>query len=541
MWQFRKTAILIPALLALLALKLAYGDIGTTDIGFDDEAVALEHGLSMQMPTPDWAPLYSVWYAAVALVIKDPANVYYANWFVLVASLPLLLYALTRRLGAPFFSAMVVATLWTIGQATRTWPFVTLFATLIIASGALAVTYARTWSRALSITSVTINLASFARPEFAAPGLVVAGAAALALAVALRCRRQEWRPLLAEGALAIVPLLVLRRVFGNPMQGDRSLFAFGQHYGLNRIEASHLTLDPWTNWQPLYLEAFPHAQSVLEAARENPAQFKWHVLRNLTLIVPEWRHFISPLVHIPVAIELFLQALLFLVLVAGLVAAVARRRLVWAKVGKTMPLLAVVFVATGGALLIVRPRQHYIVTATFLGFAVLAGASGVLADAMKARWPTLARLDGRVASAVLALLLLLVPTHRPGRLPALLSPAGPPPPERFGGLEAVRVLRGLHFTQPITILESSYSRGLYVGGPFKSVTQVEKAAPFWAFVHARGINVIVIDDRLRTDPRFCNDAEFAAFELGSVREDFRVIQVEDLNVLVAVRAASLRD
>jgi hypothetical protein len=543
-WHFGKPAVTIgvPLLVALLALKVAYGELGTTDIGFDDEAVALEHGLALKMPTPDWAPLYSLWYAGLALVIKNPANVYYANWFVLVAVLPVLLYALARRLGAPFLPAVVVSTLWTIGQATRTWPFVTLFATVLIATGAIAITHARTWSRALAITSVTMSVSSFVRPELAGPSLLVAAAAAIAALASLRSRSKEWRGALVEGALAVGPLLVLRRLLGNPMEGDRSIFAFGQHYGLNRIEAFNLKIDPWTNWYPLYHDAFPHAQSVLGAMRENPAQFRWHVLRNLTLIVPEFRHFIKPLFHIPEALGVVFEALLFLVVASGLIAMLgSRRRIVWDKLGKITPLMAVVLAATFGALLIVRPRQHYIVTATFLAFAMLAGACNALAGPAKARWAILERIDGRVAAAVLALALVLVPTYRPGRLPALLSPEGQPPAQRFAGREAVEVLRGLNFTGPITILESSYSRGLYAGARFKSVTQAEKAAPFWAFVHERGIDVIVIDDRLRADPRFRDDVEFAAFQDGRSREDFRVIAVPEVHVDIAVRAKVLRD
>jgi hypothetical protein len=175
-------------------------------------------------------------------------------------------------------------------------------------------------------------------------------------------------------------------------------------------------------------------------------------------------------------------------------------------------------------------------TCTFFSFALVAAASAQTLS----RWRPLARREGHVAVALLALALLLVPTFRPGRLPAILAPEGSPPPERFAGREAVKVLRAQELAEPITILESSYSRAFYAGIRFRCVTPIEKASPFWTFVHDKGIDVMVIDDRLRADPRFRDDPEFVAFTDGRAREDFEVITVPDVHVDVAIHKRARR-
>ena len=57
------------------------------------------------------------------------------------------------------------------------------------------------------------------------------------------------------GALALLPLLLLRMIYGDPMKGGRGFFAFGQHYALNRIEdfGTHhpnLSFDVTGPWPP---------------------------------------------------------------------------------------------------------------------------------------------------------------------------------------------------------------------------------------------------------------------------------------------------
>src|SRR5205823_248038 len=152
----------------------------------------------------------------------------------------------------------------------------------ILALGALATTFTKDRLAGATILAIATAVASFARPELAIPGVPLAAIAIVwSLARALRSRR----PRALGAAIAVIATIALLvRVFGSPLGGGRSYFAFQQHYALNRVEAEGLRADPWTGYEPITTASFPHARSIGEAARANPAAFAWHVAQNARLL-----------------------------------------------------------------------------------------------------------------------------------------------------------------------------------------------------------------------------------------------------------------
>src|SRR5262249_6817476 len=77
-------------LVALLAAKIDYGTLSALDLGLDDETYALAAGIRLwhgPLPHADTSPLYSVWYRVLAYVVTDPAQLYFANWWLLETGL----------------------------------------------------------------------------------------------------------------------------------------------------------------------------------------------------------------------------------------------------------------------------------------------------------------------------------------------------------------------------------------------------------------------------------------------------------------------
>jgi hypothetical protein len=108
------------------------------------------------------------------------------------------------------------------------------------------------------------------------------------------------------------------------------------------------------------------------------------------------------------------------------------------------------------------------------------------------------------------------------------------------GVRTIEAIRKLGLKGKVVILESDHARGVYAKLDFLRVAQWEKQGPFWEFMHARWINVVVLNDRLREDPRFKLDPEFAGFVDGSgSRGDFEFIPVEGTRVVLAVHRAVL--
>lgn len=549
---------LVPVLVILLTLKVTHGVLGTFDVWFDDETIYLDaahHTGQRYLPLADSSPLYPLWYRALSTVEPDLLRLYFLNWFVLTAALPVLLYALARRSGAPLGVAALTSIAWAISSSVMTWPYVSKFALLLLGLSALAATAIRDRRLAAAVTVVAMALAAYARAELAIPSFAFAGLVGLwSLWSCLRTLRwpksrrrlrQRWQSFFALCLCAGAPL-GLRRIFADPGQGGRAFFAFAQHYALNLVEDRHLPVDPWTTWDRYAREAFPHAQTIPEAFKENPAAFLWHVRRNLTSYPHAVEQLLSPMRHVPLVIAVPVVVLVIAIVCVGGVALALKRRPINPRLRAWLPLYFALAITTGGSTLLVYPREHYLLPLVWLTLALVAAACGplhvpaLLRPRFLARLPRLLRAPGALGHAALVgtLLLLLValPTRRPGRWPSLLASAEPPPPTAFDGRRTIEAIRDLHLQGKIITLESDHSRALYANLDFIRYAQWDKRGDFWPFIDALGIGLIVLNDRLREDPRFKSDPAFLHFVDGTgERSDFEFIPVKDTRVVLAVR------
>lgn len=535
--------------MVLVSLKTTDGLRGTFDVGLDDETVYLDGARYLGihvLPIAESSPLYPAWYRLLSVFQPDRLQLYFLNWFVLTAALPIALYALARRSGATLAAAAAIAAAWSVSSSAMTWPFVTKFTALLLAVGAFAATFARDRRIAALIGSVTLSLAAYARAELTMFAHAYAAIVATwGLASFLR-RSRPWRmrwPGLAVALAAIATAALLRLRFGDTGTWNRAYFAFAQHYALNLVEDGRLAIDPWTNWHTLSRPSFPHANTVLDALKENPTAFAWHVTRNVKTIPVTLDELFKPLRHVPVPVRNLATLAFDLALVAGALGFVFFRARRPGRVRLWLPLLVLVGASTLASSLVVYPRQHYVLPFCAIGTAALAAGTGRIGEVMSRvaplRWP--ARLGPGLVVAALALFLAAVPSFRTNGVPSLLA-AAVPPPGRWGqqNVHTIHALRQLRLTSRLVILESDYSRGLYADYDYERVPVWEKNAPFWEFVHARGINVVVLDDRLRNDTRFAGDPEFRRFvDREGPLEDFVHMPVDGTGAVIVVRRALL--
>jgi hypothetical protein len=532
--------------------------LGTFDIYLDDESLYLEYALRHVAddlaPLPLSSPLYPAWYKLLHVFQPDPIKLYFFDWYLLDFTLPVLLYALARRSGASLGAAAAVAIAWSFSGAVMTWPYVSKFATLLLACAALAATYVKDRRLAAGITVLGMALAARARAELATPALAFGAIVALWSLVALarslrapahrRLRRKRLALLLAIALAAGVPV-GLSKIFDDVETGNRSFFAFQQHYALNVIEESDLHIDPWTNWFPFTSKAFPTATSIGEAAKENPSRFAWHVERNLVGEALTIRgKLLHPLPYIPHSILVLTRWTLEIILAFGLFALIFRRRRLDRRLVAWLPLLAAVAVPTAGATLLIYPREHYLLPFLWLALATLAGASGAVRrpDWLLARyWLRLPRFRAGHAPVVAAIIfaIALFPARTASRL-SILKPIGPPPNDSLPNIRTIKVLRQLNIQGEAVILEPDRTRGVYANLEYERITPAGKTEPFWDFLHRYRGNVIIINDRLRWDTRFMDDPQWKAFvHRQGPLEDFQFFPVAQTNVVVAVRRAIL--
>jgi hypothetical protein len=551
---------LVPALVVLLTLKTTWGVLGTFDVGFDDETIYLEaaHWAGKRwLPLADSSPLYPLFYRLLSFFEPDPVRLYFLNWFVLTASLPLLIYALARRSGAGLAGAASVAVAWSMSMTVMTWPFVSKFAVLVLGAGALIATAIRDRGLAASVTVVAMALAAYARPELTMPSFAFAGLVAVAcLWRFIRTFRRGRRPPAFRRALRLRSLVALaislaapfalRRLFGDTAQGGRAFFAFGQHYALNVVESRQLQVDPWTLWDGFAREAFPHATTIREAFEENRSAFLWHVRRNLFGTPWAIEKILEMMPFVPRVIAVLVRVAVVSVLGVGLVGFFVRRDRLDRRLFGWLPLLVILAMTTMASALLVYPREHYLLPVVCLGLAAFAAAGRHL------HWPTWAKTrlwlrifppNANTGTALFAVLLIFLltalPTRRPTKL-SLLPPSGSKAPRVHDNERTIALLRALHLQGRIVILEPDHSRGPYAELDYFRIAQWDKNKPFWEFVRERQIDVIVVTWRLREDPRFKSDPEFMTFAGGGGdHEDFQIFWVPETSVMVAVRKSRL--
>jgi hypothetical protein len=516
-----------------IAAKAILGRVGTFDLGFDDECYILDAGLGLPtrpLPPAEYGALYAVWYRVLGALEPEPVGLYTFNWVVLQLGLAALLYALARRSGAPRLAAGLVTIAWSLSRAVTVWPFNVYFSTAILAAGALATTFTEDRLVAVTVLAITTAAASFVRPELAIPGMpLVAVAIVWSLARALKSRRPRALGA-AIGVVATIAALV--GIFGSPLGGGRSYFAFQQHYAWHRVEAGKLGVDPMSAYQPIVTADFPKARSISEAARENPSAFAWHVGYNVRLLLARLAWLWEVAGYVPRAVKVVLAPAAGAVLVAGAFALARWRRRLSPHLLAWLPLWIPIGASFAAAVLLIHPRDHYLVPFSFFVIATLASACGALSWPESRLAPFLSPAGLAAATALLALL----PTYRRGALPSLAEARKSARPEDWDGRNSVEALRALGLRGERVVLEPEFSRAVYARIPFRWVPKDKKDRPFYAFLQQHEIDVVIASPSLLDDHRYRDDPEFRSFlEEGGDRRGFVLTRLPRSRTIIAVR------
>ncbi len=255
------------------------------DIGFHDETIYLasarQVSVSQLLYGLETAPLYGYWYQLLTLICPDPEWRYFLSWGVLV-SLLMTLPLISRIPGAWLYALALVSL-----PVFRIWPYVSLFAALLLLIGLLVLRRRRgALGMAIACAFLACFVTAFARSEYVYG--VFCALLLFALIAPTRLaglsRRGGW--LLA---LAMLSLSALLTVIQQQSDSGRSGVAFAQHYNLRAAEQGLLGADnPWTS--DYALRAFGidpgHNAASTRAPlgaflRADPSRFVSHVLTNV--------------------------------------------------------------------------------------------------------------------------------------------------------------------------------------------------------------------------------------------------------------------
>lgn len=466
------------------------------DLNLYDESIYLYNGATLLrngLPTPDWAPLYAVWYFGLSLIQPDRIALYFVNYRLLCLLLPLLLYLTLRRYRVPPAPAAICAFLLLIAEANSAmWPRVSHFALLIILGSLLAAGAARSRTSALALAGFGALLAAYARPELSLAAALIALATLATLARSAAARRSANWPLLGGLALAALALIAgLRPPIGD---GYRSFAAFSQHFSLNWVGWTGSTLSPWTNAPAIMATAFGDAQSIGGAMLAGPDLFTRHLLSNAARF-PQTL-FELFFLHANLLLPAGWQAaegwlLLLLSLGCALVAGwrgrgLLRERLraltpLWITLGSYLPGLLI-------TTLVIYPRNHYML---ILGMILLVGAMAPFGHPARPLTPR-----GLLIGLTLAAAMIIFTP----RAETVLTF-----PETKATINTIRFIASLQIAAPVQLLEAEGGYHIYLGDQFSRVAEYEKNGGFSQFAAERRINMIVVSNALRNDSRLRDD------------------------------------
>ncbi len=542
--RVRWTDPLLTLFVAVASAKITHGQLGRMKVKLGDETLYLAAGLHPDAahPIAQSSPLYGLWYRALSVFEPEPHRLYLLNWFLLTATLPVLLFALARRSGAPRWASVLASIAWAVSGAALVWPSGSKLATVILAVGALGATWVPSRFARWTIAAVSLVAAAGIRPELApAAALVSLGVAVWGLSAA-RVRRRR----LLGAALVTAVALGSAVVLPSPFTDNRTLSAFEQHYALNVAAAQDARgapdpVDPWTDAERATKPAFGDAGSIAEAALENPSAFAWHVGQNVLKLPAAAASVAGPSRRLGGALHALSYALLGALSLAGVIggARVLLRRAPGRRRARAWgPIAVSVAVAGAASVLTIHPREHYLVAPLFFLFVLAAtAAANVRAPDMLTRRPTLRTAALRTAALPVALALAAFVVA-----PSAWLAAPPKAKVRKHTVQrTIGTLKTLGLSGPVRMLEARLGHATYAGLPFHSVDPSERTDDehMWDFLDKRGVDVVVVDKRLRAHSRFDDDLqEDEEVARAGRHHGFDTVWVEGTEVILLVRRRS---
>lgn len=275
------------AAMLMIAVKVLLSVDRAVDITVADEARYLYQGvqlLEVGFPSPQWAPLYSLWYFLLDLLSPGRNNVdlYYLSFTLLTGVVPLMLYIYLRRVSVLPVIALMASLLFLISVSNlNIRPYPTKFASFIVILFFLLTTWmSRRWHY-LMLLMLTVLL-SFVRPEYAFSAVIALCVGGVLGLLKLRSEgRSALRPIAIQAILVGGLAFVLVAALGNPLAGSRNVTAFKQHVALTYTMNSDPETNPWGNENLIAEQLFGEFDSVPEAIGNNPQAFLQHVWTNV--------------------------------------------------------------------------------------------------------------------------------------------------------------------------------------------------------------------------------------------------------------------
>lgn len=495
--------------IALVCLKLSYAISARMDILFHDESVYLDKGSNFNLNYLFMDGfIYFAWYKLLSFFVTDTITLYYFNYIVLLSINPFLIYILLRKMKQARFTSAVFSLLFLISSVNViAWPLITRLALAIILGTFILIFSVKDKRNKYLIALFGFFPLVYTRPEYVLSLIIFSIVSIIYLLY--RFSKSHHRVL-----VVVVLLTLFLNIFilfaKNPARTNRSVMAFGQHYGVHLYKKGKIPEDPNTNWRKIMKKNFGTDQSLVKAFINNPGEMTNHVLTNIRDIPYQAMQLFFPY-HIEnkliKKILLVLAGVIFLLLMIMAFRKIKGKPFFhgdyvdetifyWLSILIIIPLLA--------SVCLVYPREHYLLVL----FAVLSIMAAKNVPAIPGNWKF---------KWVLPLIMLLVSYWVPwqasgasGLLPGKIMSLHH---NKCTNLGKIKFTRNIKANSKIVFLGGGGSMEPYIHN-FKYINKQSKNIPFDQFVQRENINMIEVNRGLTNAPHFISDKEFNAFISG---------------------------
>ncbi|MDB9314334.1 hypothetical protein PN462_14565 [Spirulina sp. CS-785/01] len=528
---------------AIAASKMMAWISRVTDLSLQDETIYLQKGVQLLqtgIPDPQWAPLYSLWYFALSGLTANNIDLFYLNFQFLVIINSVLFYIFLRTLQIKLVISIGSSFLFLIATLHHIQPRPTHFALLCFLGVLILANLRRNNTQYYLFLTTGFAWITFIRPEYIFSLLFMFIIVAQNGLNHWRNQQLSWKKIGLWIGVIILPFIL----FGNPLSGGRSWLAFSQHFSLNWVNWTDSSLNPWINHAQIMQQVFGTANSIPEALQNNPTLFIKHILSNSTVYFRNSLNLFLPVLGQYALRFFFLKRIYIVVLFAGIIIYLFFKKaqvincLKTSQFQRLLVTFIAVFVAVLPSILLIFPREHYLVLQNTLILAIFAYLMSFVTPPLKLNWPNALSL-GLVIILItpnLAFGWCLTPQFCLGKTETVTLER-----PNINTVQFIKTLP-LKTKTPINFLEAEGGYSIYISDNVQRVYEWQKyETPFKQYQAEKNINMILLSEDLINHPFYRNDQQFKAVINSPQQYNYQSFQIPKTPFTLLVKQDILVD
>ncbi|MCK5685406.1 hypothetical protein KAJ27_14840 [bacterium] len=265
-------------ILSLLTLIYLYPleEIVDIDLSGDEVSFYLVPGRGeLKHLDIQYSPLYSTWYKLIYWMSDSSIQMYYLNLKVLSFLIPLLTFILLIILNTDVLFSFILSVVILISSGNvNIFPKVNHFC-LVFALAVMIIFQLKIFrDYFLHLFLIVFWCASYIRPEMTVSFIILNLYSIVSMIIG---KQSRWKTLI----FVMIILIGLMYFFGFPLKGNRTEFAFSQHYALNWVNWNDSDQSAWWNYNSIMDKEFGKLCSPFEAFLIDKKKFFKHVMSNV--------------------------------------------------------------------------------------------------------------------------------------------------------------------------------------------------------------------------------------------------------------------